>query len=102
MSILIPPLVLGGTGLILGILIYFVSKFFGVQEDRRVEEVEHLLPNYNCGACGYPGCHGLAIAILSGDCDATKCKPIKKEEVEILNRYLDSLKEGQPMTHEMK
>ena len=56
MNILIPPLVLGGLGMVLGLMIYFVAQKFGVEEDHRIQDVEHLLPNYNCGACGYPGC----------------------------------------------
>jgi len=96
-DILIPPLVLGGLGMVLGLMIYFVAQKFGVAEDHRVEEIEHLLPNYNCGACGYPGCHGMALAILAGETAPEKCKPIKKEEIEILNKYLDSLKEGKPL-----
>jgi electron transport complex protein RnfB len=101
-AILIPPLVLGGIGLVLGLLINLVAQKFAVEDDRRIDEIEHLLPNYNCGACGYPGCHGMAEAILAGEATAAKCKPIKKEEIEILQKYLDSLKEGAKNVQEAK
>ncbi len=97
MDILIPPLVLGGLGMVLGLMIYFVALKFGVEEDHTVQDVEHLLPNYNCGACGYPGCKGMAEAIVSGKAVPAQCKPIKKEEIEILNKYLEALKTGTPV-----
>ncbi|MFA5006139.1 MAG: (Fe-S)-binding protein [Candidatus Izemoplasmatales bacterium] len=97
MGILIPPLVLGGLGMILGLMIYFVAQKFGVEEDHRIQDVEHLLPNYNCGACGYPGCKGMAEAIIAGKAVPAQCKPIKKEEIEILNQYLEALKTGTPV-----
>jgi electron transport complex protein RnfB len=91
-QLIVPPLVLGGLGLVLGLMIFFVAQKFGVAEDHRIEDVEHLLPNYNCGACGFPGCHGMAVAIIAGKADPALCKPIKKEEIVILNQYLASLK----------
>lgn len=92
MVILTPALVLGGLGFLLGLAIFVVGKYFTVEEDHAIEEVEHLLPNYNCGACGFPGCHGMAIALVEGKTEPAQCKPIKKEEIEVLKKYLDELK----------
>jgi len=97
-EILIPPFVLGLLGLVLGLLIFLVGKYFAVVEDHRIEELEKMLPRYNCGACGYAGCHDLATAMLAGKCRANACKPIKPEDMVLLNKYLDELlKENQPV-----
>ncbi len=98
-DILIPALVLGGLGFILGLLIFVVGKYFTVKEDHSIEDVEHLLPNYNCGACGFPGCHGMAIALVEGKTEPEKCKPIKKEEIDVIKKYLDALKTGTSVAH---
>ena len=54
--ILDSALVLGGLGLFFGFLIALANRKFYVWEDPRIGEVEQLLPNSNCGACGQPGC----------------------------------------------
>ncbi|MDD3126007.1 MAG: (Fe-S)-binding protein [Candidatus Izemoplasmatales bacterium] len=98
MDIIIPPLVLGSLGMILGVLIFLVGKYFGVEEDHRIDDIEKMLPKYNCGACGFAGCRDMAKALLTGSCRAESCKPIKKEDQENLNRYLDELLQGIPVT----
>lgn len=88
MEIILPALVLAGVGFILGLLINFVSKVFYVEEDPAIEEVVDLLPRYNCGACGYPGCKEMAIALLAKESKVLDCKPIKKDAAEVLQNYL--------------
>ncbi len=39
------------------------DKYFKVEADVRVEKVTSLLPGYNCGGCGFPGCSGMAEAL---------------------------------------
>ncbi|HCD35550.1 MAG TPA: RnfABCDGE type electron transport complex subunit B [Chlorobium sp.] len=51
---------LGSLALILGIIIYFVSKKFYVAEDPMVTIINGILPGVNCGACGYPSCNQFA------------------------------------------
>ncbi|MDD3841983.1 MAG: (Fe-S)-binding protein [Candidatus Izemoplasmatales bacterium] len=94
MDIFLPPLVLGLLGFVLGVLIFIIGKYFGVKEDHRIDDIENMLPKYNCGACGYAGCRDMAKALLSGSCKADGCKPIKKEDKDALNRYLDELLQG--------
>ena len=64
--ILIAVLVLGITALVAALVLYFVSKRFAVDEDPRIGEVTELLPGANCGGCGFPGCSGLACALVKG------------------------------------
>lgn len=58
-------LVLGITGIIAAVVLWFVAKKFYVYEDPRIGEVETLLPGANCGSCGYSGCHAFATACAS-------------------------------------
>lgn len=64
--ILIAVLVLGAIALISALILYFVAKKFAVKEDPRIAEVSALLPQANCGGCGFPGCSGMAVALVKG------------------------------------
>lgn len=81
MVILISVLVLLGLGIIFGLLLALADKFLAVKEDPRIKEVEGLLPGYNCGACGTPGCNAFATGILNGEVKKlSRCKPGKPEK----------------------
>lgn len=74
-------LILFGVALLLGIALFIASKVFEVKEDKRIKEVAKMLPNYNCGACGYAGCNEMAENLVSGnEKNVTKCKPGKKDK----------------------
>ena len=60
-------LILAALGIIFGLGLSLASKYLYVKEDERIDGVTKLLPNANCGACGYPGCRGLAEAIVKGE-----------------------------------
>lgn len=64
--------ILGG---IFGVGLAVAAKRFHVEMDPRVERVLASLPGANCGACGYPGCEGCAIAIVKGNAPANACNP---------------------------
>ena len=48
-------------------MLYFVAQKFKVEEDPRIDDVEKMLPGANCGGCGFPGCRGLACALVEQD-----------------------------------
>ncbi len=60
-------------GLLLGVALSVAGKFFSVEKDERVDAVRELLPGANCGACGYPGCDGLASAIVTEGAAINSC-----------------------------
>ena len=62
--ILISMGVLGVTALVAAILLYFVSQFFKVEEDPRIDLVQAVLPGANCGGCGFAGCRNFAEACV--------------------------------------
>lgn len=63
-EIMIAVVVLGAIGLLSAVVLYVVSHKFSVSEDPRVDEVAAVLPQANCGGCGYPGCSGFAAACV--------------------------------------
>jgi Na+-translocating ferredoxin:NAD+ oxidoreductase RNF subunit RnfB len=68
-------LAVGILGGLLGLALAYAAKIFAVKKDKRIEDVEGILPGVNCGACGYPGCSGYAEAIVSEDAEMTLCSP---------------------------
>ena len=62
--ILIAVIILGVVGLVASIMLYAASKKFAVVEDERIGQVAEVLPQANCGGCGYPGCAGFAAACV--------------------------------------
>lgn len=73
MDIINPIIVLGGLGLLFGVLLSVASNVFAVEVDPKVEAIRSALPGANCGACGFPGCDGLAKAIAEGRAPVTAC-----------------------------
>ncbi|MEG1310973.1 MAG: RnfABCDGE type electron transport complex subunit B [Romboutsia sp.] len=73
MSIISSIAVLGGLGLSFGSILAYASKKFEVKIDERVEKIMVILPGANCGGCGFPGCGGLANAIVSGNAPINGC-----------------------------
>ena len=91
MTILWAALILTGLGLLFGLGLAFASKVFHVDIDTRIEDIAAMLPNANCGACGFPGCAGFAEAIVEGKAEnLSQCKPgAKSGKPEEIRKYLD-------------
>jgi len=73
-------------------ILFFVAKKFRVDEDPRIDEVGELLPGANCGGCGYPGCRGLAEALVKaadeGDISGLNCPPGGSECMNEIGKFL--------------
>lgn len=69
-------------GAAFGLGLAVASRKLTVESDPRIDEIEELLPGANCGGCGYPGCRGLAEAIVAGAAPVTGC-PVLKEHTPI-------------------
>lgn len=74
MTIIIAILVIGLIGLTFGALLGYASVRFKVEGDPLAEQLDALLPQTQCGQCGYPGCKPYAEAVANGEA-INKCAP---------------------------
>ncbi|HDZ8847742.1 electron transport complex subunit RsxB [Aeromonas veronii] len=72
--ILFAILVLTLLALAFGIILGFAAVKFHVEADPIVDQLDALLPQTQCGQCGYPGCKPYAEALANGD-QINKCVP---------------------------
>ena len=66
---------LSALGLIFGGLLGYASRRFEVEEDPIVEQIDAVLPQSQCGQCGYPGCRPYADAVGNNGEAINKCAP---------------------------
>ena len=67
-AILILALIFGG---VLG----FAAVRFKVDDNSLVDQVNSILPQTQCGQCGYPGCRPYAAAIAEDEAEINRCPP---------------------------
>lgn len=87
MSIAAGIFILVAIALISGVILGFSAIRFRVEKDPVVEQIDSLLPQTQCGQCGYPGCRPYAEAIAGGD-DINKCPPGGQATIEQLANLL--------------
>lgn len=80
--------ILGGVGLVFAILIALADRKLRVWEDPRIDAVEMLLPNANCGGCGLPGCRAFAEQVVAGKVKPAQCNVISAEGKDAIAAYL--------------
>lgn len=73
-TILIAVILLTLLALFFGGLLGFAALKFKVEGNPIVDELEAILPQTQCGQCGYPGCRPYAQAIADGE-KVNKCPP---------------------------
>jgi len=61
--------------LAIGLLLGYAAVRFKVEEPPIVEEIDKILPQIQCGQCGYPGCRPYAEAVANGEADINQCTP---------------------------
>ncbi len=67
MNLILPAVIaLGIIAFIASAILFACSRKFAVKEDPRVAQVAEILPQANCGGCGFPGCSGMADALVKG------------------------------------
>ena len=96
--ILIAVLVLGLIGLASAVILFVVSHKFAVHEDPRIAQVGAVLPQANCGGCGYPGCSGFAAACVKaaneGSLEGKLCpvggQPVMEQVANILGLAVEA------------
>ncbi|SEG01648.1 electron transport complex, RnfABCDGE type, B subunit [Eubacterium ruminantium] len=79
-NVLIAAGIIAGVAVLVGILLGKAGEIFKVDVDEKEIAVRECLPGNNCGACGFPGCDGLAKAIAEGSAAVNSC-PVGGEAV---------------------
>ena len=79
MNVVSAVVVLGVLGAVFGLILAVASKIFEVKKDPREEAILGCLAGANCGGCGFPGCGGLAAAIVAGEAPVNACAPAGAE-----------------------
>ncbi len=88
MDIAVPILTMTILGFVLALGLAVAYKKLKVEEDPKIERVAAMLPQANCGACGYSGCQAFATAVIAGKAEPNGCPVGGKETAE---RIADAL-----------
>lgn len=87
-SILFAVIIVAGIGLVVGLVLAVASIIMAVPKNEKAEAIEEILPGANCGACGFSGCSGYALALAQGSAQPGLCSPggedVVKATVELL------------------
>ena len=83
---------------LLGALLGFAASKFRVEGDPLVDKINSILPQTQCGQCGFPGCKPYAEAIASGAAEINQCPPGGDENIHKLAELLG--KEYKPLSEE--
>lgn len=81
-------LVMAVLALVIGAALGWASIRFKVEGDPLVDQIDAILPQTQCGQCGYPGCRPYAEAIVHGDA-INKCPPGGQATINELANLLD-------------
>lgn len=77
----------------IGGLLLYMARSLPQNPDSPAARVNALLPQSQCGQCGYPGCRPYAEAIVAGTADINRCAPGGAALISALARLL-----GRPAT----
>jgi Na+-translocating ferredoxin:NAD+ oxidoreductase subunit B len=100
MELLLAIAIMALGALVLGAALGYASIKFKVEGNPLVEKIEGILPQTQCGQCGYPGCKPYAEAIAKGEADINLCPPGGLEGVQRLADLLG--REVKPLDAEEK
>jgi electron transport complex protein RnfB len=81
-------LALVGLGAVFGALLGFAAVRFRTEGNPIADQINDLLPQTQCGQCGYPGCRPYAEAIANGE-PINKCPPGGEAGIQALADLLD-------------
>jgi electron transport complex protein RnfB len=58
-----------------GLLLGYAAIRFHVECDPIADQIDAILPQTQCGQCGFPGCRPYAEAVAKGEAEIDKCVP---------------------------
>lgn len=68
-------LALGLLAAVFGLLLGYAAIRFKVESDPVVDQINAILPQTQCGQCGFAGCRPYAEAIAAGEAEINQCPP---------------------------
>ncbi|MBK1672027.1 electron transport complex subunit RsxB [Ectothiorhodospira shaposhnikovii] len=68
-------LVISSLSALFGMILGYSAIRFRVESDPVVEKIDNMLPQTQCGQCGFAGCRPYAAAIAEGKADINLCPP---------------------------
>ncbi|WP_437611568.1 electron transport complex subunit RsxB [Erwinia sp. V71] len=74
-AIWIAIIAVSALGLAFGAILGYAARRFKVEADPIVEQIDEILPQSQCGQCGYPGCRPYAEAVGNNGEAINKCAP---------------------------
>lgn len=81
-----------------GLLLGFAAIRFKVESDPLIDRIDSILPQTQCGQCGYPGCRPYATAMANNEADINQCPPGGETVILALAELLE--KEPKPLNPE--
>ncbi|MFP4639789.1 MAG: electron transport complex subunit RsxB [Guyparkeria sp.] len=78
-----------GLAVLFGVLLGIAAQVFRVEGNPLADRIDELLPQTQCGQCGYPGCRPYAEAIAKGEADINRCPPGGESTIRNLAELLD-------------
>jgi electron transport complex protein RnfB len=91
-------IILSLLALFFGVVLGYAAIHFKVEGDPVVDKIDAVLPQTQCGSCGYPGCRPYAEAIARGEADINQCPPGGQAGVDKLAELLG--RESKPLNAE--
>jgi electron transport complex protein RnfB len=71
-----------------GLLLGYSAIRFKIEGEPLTDKVDSLLPQTQCGQCGYPGCRPYAAALVAGEAEINLCVPGGEDTIKSLAETL--------------
>lgn len=68
-------LIFVGLAILFGLLLGYASVRFKIEGNPTTERIDKILPQTQCGQCGFPGCKPYAEALANGETEVNLCIP---------------------------
>ena len=68
-------IIIAGMGTLFGLLLGYTAIRFRVEGDPVADQIDAILPQTQCGQCGYAGCRPYAEAMATGEAEINRCPP---------------------------
>ncbi len=72
---LVAMLAIGSLAAVFGLILGYAAIRFRVDSDPVADKIDAILPQTQCGQCGYAGCRPYAEAMAEGEADINRCPP---------------------------